>query len=376
MQYDRSKRISNLTHTTGHIKCPACAEARLSYSDKLDGSLLFPAAFDVWLSHRLILKPGYSTNVRYISERTTDDLRQQAKSLSRFFGHLRLDEIHLGHLREYQCARAFCDKSVAAWAHPAGPAIIRKEVGLLIRVLRAAGFWSDDLKDSFALVPLVESDVQRALDPDEQARFLRVANSRIRWQHIYWYSLLALQTTASTNELRGLRLGDIMLEQGVLQIRRESSKNKYRIRTIPLATPDVVWALEQLIARARERGSVSPCHYLFAKRHSTYIYDPNQMMGVTGLTPAWREVRSAAGLPWLRMYDLRHTAITRMAEAGTPIQVIMAFAGHMTLRMQQHYTTISLMSKRKWAMSTWGDVAPAGVAHSRAIIAGHLKRTA
>ena len=33
----------------------------------------------------------------------------------------------------------------------------------------------------------------------------------------------------------------------------------------------------------------------------------------------------------------------------------MSFAGHMTLRMQQHYTTISLVSKRKWARSTWQE---------------------
>lgn len=51
----------------------------------------------------------------------------------------------------------------------------------------------------------------------------------------------------------------------------------------------------------------------------------------------------------------RCASLTRMAEAGTPIQVIMSFAGHMTLRMQQHYTTISLLAKRKWARATWDE---------------------
>jgi len=261
-------------------------------------------------------------------------------------------------MREYQRARAFRDLSAGNWAHTAGSAVIRKEMSLMVRILKSAGCWTDEEKTCFQMVAPVERDVQRAMSPEEQALFLRVANSRVEWQHIYWYAVLALQTTASTNELRGLRLGDIVLEQGVLQVRRESSKNKYRIRTIPLVTPQVVWALEQLLARAKDRGSVLPHHYLFAKRVGGPVYDPNQMMGETGLKVPWGEVRSAAGVPWLRMYDLRHTAITRMAEAGTPIQVIMSFAGHMTLRMQQHYTTISLMSKRKWATSTWGEPTP------------------
>jgi hypothetical protein len=66
----------------------------------------------------------------------------------------------------------------------------------------------------------------------------------------------------------------------------------------------------------------------------------------------------AAGIPWLRPYDLRHTAITRLAEAGTPTQVIMSMAGHVTLRMQQHYTAVSLMSRRGWVNAAWGDSFP------------------
>jgi integrase len=66
-------------------------------------------------------------------------------------------------------------------------------------------------------------------------------------------------------------------------------------------------------------------------------------------------VRAAAGLDWLRPYDLRHTGLTRMAEAGVPIHVMMAYAGHMTRRSQQHYVTVGMMAKRKWATATWGE---------------------
>jgi integrase len=62
----------------------------------------------------------------------------------------------------------------------------------------------------------------------------------------------------------------------------------------------------------------------------------------------------AAVLPWLRVYDLRHTGITRMAEAGVPLRVTMNFAGHITARMQQRYEAISMAAKRGWGEAVWG----------------------
>jgi hypothetical protein len=64
-----------------------------------------------------------------------------------------------------------------------------------------------------------------------------------------------------------------------------------------------------------------------------------------GLKTVWQEVREATGLLHFRMYDLRHTTITRMAEAGVPLAVIMSMAGHVSPRMTQYYTHISEQKK-------------------------------
>jgi integrase len=63
----------------------------------------------------------------------------------------------------------------------------------------------------------------------------------------------------------------------------------------------------------------------------------------------WNYIRKLAGLPKLRIYDLRHTAITRLAEKGVPIAMIMAFAGHISAKMSQHYTTVSMQALRAMA---------------------------
>jgi len=48
----------------------------------------------------------------------------------------------------------------------------------------------------------------------------------------------------------------------------------------------------------------------------------------------------------LRFHDLRHAAITKLAESMTSEQTIMALAGHVSRRMLEHYSHICLAAKR------------------------------
>lgn len=347
-----------LQHTLGHIDCQACAWARKLPMEDVLVELPWNKAFERWISNRVVKRDGAATNARYISDRTEWDYRQYARALGKFFGDLRLSEIHAGHIREYHRGRAFCDPDVARWDRRAGANRIRKEVGLLVRVMKSAGAWTEELEGQFQPLAPVHNDVPRAMSPQEQAEFLRVAASRQRFALVYCYAVVALQTTASTNELRGLRLADIDLFQGVVQVRSASAKNKYRIRTIPVPTAEGVQCLERLLSRARQLGSGKPEHYLFPMRLSRCEYDPCSPMSDSGLKKLWAEVRDAAGLPWLRPYDLRHSGLTRMAERGVPIHVMMAYAGHMSMRMQQHYVSVSSASMREWGELTWNPEAP------------------
>ena len=55
-----------------------------------------------------------------------------------------------------------------------------------------------------------------------------------------------------------------------------------------------------------------------------------------------------AGLAGLRFHDLRHAAITTLAEAGLPDQInIMGLAGHVSQRMLEHYSHIRMNAKRE-----------------------------
>lgn len=57
-----------------------------------------------------------------------------------------------------------------------------------------------------------------------------------------------------------------------------------------------------------------------------------------------RKIKSA--FSGLRFHDLRHHAITELAESQASDQTIMAIAGHVSQEMLQHYSHVRLEAKR------------------------------
>ena len=47
-----------------------------------------------------------------------------------------------------------------------------------------------------------------------------------------------------------------------------------------------------------------------------------------------------------RLHDLRHTAATKMAEAGTPESTMLSLMGHISRQMMEHYSHIRMAAKR------------------------------
>ena len=68
-----------------------------------------------------------------------------------------------------------------------------------------------------------------------------------------------------------------------------------------------------------------------ALRYATQQEDRSNA-AMTSWRSAWRSLRRAAGLPDVRFHDGRHTALTRLAEAGQPVWVIQAQIAHVSPR--------------------------------------------
>ena len=93
-----------------------------------------------------------------------------------------------------------------------------------------------------------------------------------------------------------------------------------------------------------DRARLEPDHFVFPACEGGKV-DPirPQKTWRTG----WRQIARASGLRGFRFHDLRHHAITELAESQASDQTIMAIAGHVSHQMLEHYSHVRLEAKRE-----------------------------
>jgi len=190
--------------------------------------------------------------------------------------------------------------------------------------------------------PLPENrNVGRALRPEEKARLIEKARNP-EWQTARLAMTLALNTTMRHGELLALRWADVDFIDESITVRR--SKTDAGLRVIPLNRVAMA-AIKELWERARTFAGNEPDHFVFATCEGHSKPDPTKPM--RGFRSAWRGIRKAAGLPTLRFHDLRHHAITELAESQVSDQTLMSIAGHVSQKMLSHYSHVRIEAKRK-----------------------------
>ena len=93
----------------------------------------------------------------------------------------------------------------------------------------------------------------------------------------------------------------------------------------------------------RKFGKTQPEHYLFPFGRPV-PNDPTKP--TTTLKTSWGNLRKAAKVQ-CRLHDFRHTAATKMAEAGVPESTMLALLGHMSRAMLERYSHIRMVAKRE-----------------------------
>lgn len=292
-------------------------------------SYLFPEAAAKWLL----------THERHIKAGTVRHYRMCISSLTKFFSAMRLNQIHIGHLEQYQIMR-----SSGNWLSKAGPSVVNHELNTLSQILARAGLWTD-LSPHYKPLPLPQPTVGCALAPEDEERLFRIAAQNPRWKLAYWCSLLTANTTAGPAEIRFLRLRDVDMLAPSINI-QEGVKNEYRKRLIPL-NENAAWALRKLVERAHECGAHLPDHYLLPHRaaNGQKGFDPTRPL--YSWRTSWEKLRNAAGMPHLRMYDLRHHVITKLLEdEDVSERTVIELAGHVSRQMLDRYSHIRMKTKR------------------------------
>jgi integrase len=328
----------------------------------------------------------------YLEERKTDACESTVKKERQFLrpvvkalGGMTLREITADVAFEYRAKRKTLGLSNVT---------VNIEMGALRRILKRGKLWhrmADDVK------PLKEqpSDVGRAMTPEQKQKLLEVASSNARWESAYCAAMLALNTTMRACEIRHLKWSDVDLLERKVTVHR--SKTTAGHRPIPLNST-AMFTIQKLRERASKFGSDGPQHYLFPTCEVGH-FNPDKPM--VSWREAWRKLTKAAqtfmvldrafalpdlfetpaelanlermkkerrikeincwlqekapglaaetkqGLAGLRFHDLRHHAITELAERGEADLTIMSIAGHISRRMLEHYSHIRMDAKRR-----------------------------
>jgi integrase len=253
---------------------------------------------------------------------------------------------------------------------------INMEMGVIRRILKRAKRWhlvADDLR------PLKERHrTGRALTSEQKARLLRLAETRTEWLNVKLAQILAFNTTMRGCEIKGLRWRDVDLIERTLTIRRNTTKTDAGERVIPL-NANAMAATVELYRRAqddrktRDGKTIELEHYLFPACENNRV-DPTRPQ--TSWRTAWRRLTRSVECPKcglvqdpgkscqndecnadiskikspterLRFHDLRHHAITELAESQASDQTIMAIAGHIDPKMLKLYSHVRTAAMRR-----------------------------
>ncbi len=310
----------------------------------------FNAAADLFLEDR---KP-------HVAERTYVLERNLLFPLRRYFGDQLLVRIKAEDVAAYQRMRRSTGISGRT---------LNMEIGVLRRIMRRGRTWSIIAED-VKMDREIKGAVGKALRREDIERLFRTAATRDEWLVVYCAAVLAVRTTCRGIELKHLRWQDVDLFQRVITIRR--SKTQAGHRAIPLNT-DAMAALGQLYVRAKTVGFTDPNHFVFpsCERNKFDPMKPQKtwrtawrslvsevarqagreaasrvlQQGIKAGVRAWR----AAAKPFqgFRFHDLRHQAITELAEAGASDAALMAVAGHLSREMLEHYSHVRMSAKRE-----------------------------
>src|SRR5882762_5745261 len=283
---------------------------------------------------KLTLKEAGEKNLAersaHLAPRSVQTERERLKPLCSVFGPVKVHRITVEMVRTY-----VADRKAANVANKT----INLELGVLRAVMKRAKLWhhfSDEIK------PLpVHTQIGRAMTLDEKLRLAKTAAMKPEWQSARLAMVLALSTTMRACEIKALRWYDVDFLAGTVTIRR--SKTEAGQRVIPL-NEDALSAMQELYRRASAIGGTQPDHYVFPACENEHF---NPTTPQKSWRSAWRSLRKAAGIGALRFHDLRHHAITELAESQASDATIMAIAGHVSRQMLEHYSHVRLDLKRR-----------------------------
>lgn len=254
-------------------------------------------------------------------KRSIDSDGSRLKALMPVLGPLPLDRIHIGMLRPWIDRRKSEGASAGTVNH--GLKIVRRILNL------AATEWMDEygltwlaVAPKIRLLPDNAKRLPYPLSWDEQTRLFRELP-----EHLVNMALFAVNTGCRDSEVCGLKwsweVNVPELGTSVFMIPGRHVKN----------------GEERLVVLNRIAQSVVNSQ---RGRHMAHVFVYRDRPVSRMLNGAWLRARARAGLPQVRVHDLKHTFGRRLRAAGVSFEDRQDLLGHRSGRITTHYSGAEL----------------------------------
>lgn len=161
---------------------------------------------------------------------------------------------------------------------------------------------------------------------DEQLRTLLVVLQTDENRMVSNIALFLLSTGARLSEALNAKWDQIDLQHRTWKIPALNSKSK-RVRSVPLND-----SLFEVL------NAIQPCGEL----RTGYLFtNPRTNDRVKTVHRAWYKIRDKAGVPFLRIHDLRHMYASFLVNAGRSLYEVQQVLGHSSPQVTQRYAHLS-----------------------------------
>lgn len=212
---------------------------------------------------------------------------------------------------------------------PASASTIRNDLFQLSALYETArkpitqGGWNiSDLKNPVKdiLLPPPPHGRQRRLNRTEERDLFSALSDSHRANEIIPFIIIALATGMRKSEILETTVREIVDGQKGYSIRKQDTKNRHP-RLIHLS----------------ENATACVIQLMNGKRHDDRLFS----MSDSDVSNEWSRARERAGCKDLRLHDIRHEAISRLADVGLSIGALASMSRHKTMQTLLKYVNAS-----------------------------------
>jgi len=199
-------------------------------------------------------------------------------------------------------------------------------IKLIRHMLNLAVEWEMLDKNPASRIHMFAEDnkVERYMNDQQLANLLEVLRTDLS-RSVCLIAMFLLATGCRLNEALSACWSQVDKDKRVWRIPASNSKSK-RMRPVPL-NDTALDVLNQL-------NTEGVYEHLFINKKTKKPY--------VNIAKVWEKLRSKAGLPHLRLHDLRHQAASNLINSGSSLYVVQQILGHSDPSVTQRYSHLSM----------------------------------